>query len=80
MKKRQRHSLYGSPGDENFKGYMGHDTFKIENRKLVRLFPVYNQGDTNEKPTGGRRKLVYGLVPGEAGWLLRIEKTERDKQ
>ena len=66
-------------GDENFDGYMGHDTFKIENQKLVRLFPVYNQGDTNERPTGGRRKLVYGLVPGEAGWLLRIEKTERDK-
>lgn len=63
-------------GDENFKGYMGHDTFTIEGRKLVRMFPVYNQGDTNEKPTGGKRKLVYGLVPGEAGWLLRIEKSE----
>lgn len=63
-------------GDENFKGYMGHDTFSIEGRRLVRIFPVYNQGDANEKPTGGRRKLVYGLVPGEAGWLLRIEKSE----
>ena len=55
---------------------MGHDTFTIEGRRLVRMFPVYNQGDTNEKPTGGRRKLVYGLVPGEAGWLLRIENSE----
>jgi hypothetical protein len=41
-------------GDENFEGYMGHDTFRIEGQKLVRIFPVYNKGDTNENPTGGR--------------------------
>ena len=64
-------------GDENFEGYMGHDTFKIEDQKLVRIFPVYNEGDTNEKPTGGRRKLVYGLYPGEAMWQLRIEQSEK---
>ena len=63
-------------GDAHFEGYMGHDTVKIEGRKLVRLFPVYNKGDTNENPTGGRRKLVYGLVPGEAMWQLRIEQRE----
>jgi hypothetical protein len=62
--------------DAHFDGYMGHDTFTIESRKLVRRFPVYNQGDTNVKPTGGRRKLVYGLVPGEAGWQLRVEQAE----
>jgi len=60
-------------GDENFDGYMGHDTFKIENQKLVRMFPIYKKGDTNEKPTGGKRKLIYGLFPGEAVWQLRIE-------
>lgn len=63
-------------GDVNFDGYMGHDTFTIEGRKLVRIFPVYGKGDTNEKPTGGKRKLVYGLVPGEAGWQLRVEQAE----
>ena len=63
--------------DDNFKGYMGHDTFKIEDQKLVRIFPVYNEGDTNENPTGGRRKLVYGLYPGEAMWQLRIEQSEK---
>jgi heat shock protein HslJ len=63
-------------GDETFEGYMGHDTFTIEGRKLVRMFPVYQEGDANAKPTGGRRKLVYGLVPGEAGWQLRIEQSE----
>jgi hypothetical protein len=63
-------------GDENFKGYMGHDSFKLEDQKLVRIFPIYNKGDTNENPTGGRRKLVYGLVPGEAMWQLKVEKSE----
>ena len=62
--------------DVNFKGYMGHDTFKIEDQKLVRIFPIYKQGDTNENPTGGRRKLVYGLYPGEAMWQLKLEKSE----
>jgi hypothetical protein len=63
-------------GDEHFEGYMGHDTFKIEEQKLVRIFPIYNKGDTNENPTGGRRKLVYGLYPGEAMWQLKVERSE----
>ena len=63
-------------GDEHFKGYMGHDTFKIEDQTLVRIFPIYNKGDANGNPTGGRRKLVYGLYPGEAMWQLRVEKSE----
>jgi heat shock protein HslJ len=59
-------------GDARFEGYMGQDTFKIEDGKLVRIFPVYNKGDTNAHPTGGRRKLIYGLEPGEAMWQLSI--------
>lgn len=62
--------------DENFKGYMGHDIFKIEDQKLVRIFPIYNQEDTNQIPTGGTRKLVYGLYPGEAMWQLKVENSE----
>ena len=66
-------------GDENFEGYMGHDAFTIVGRKLVRIFPLYNKGDTNENATGGRRKLVYGLVPGEAMWQLRVGQREELK-
>jgi len=61
---------------EKFEGYMGHDTFKIEGQNLVRVFPVYREGDANTNPTGGKRKLVYGLYPGEAMWQLKIEKSE----
>lgn len=63
-------------GDVNFEGYRGHDTFRIEGRKLVRIFPVYNPGDTNNRPTGGIRTLVYGLYPGEAMRQLKVEKIE----
>lgn len=62
--------------DRNFEGYMGHDIIKIENQKLVRIFPIYNKGETNQNPTGGTRKLIYGLYPGEAMWQLKIEKSE----
>jgi hypothetical protein len=62
--------------DKNFEGYMGHDTFKIEDQKLVRIFPVYNDGDTNRNSTGRSRKLVYGLYPGEAMWQLKVEESE----
>ncbi len=59
-----------------FEGYMGHDSFIIENNKLVRTFPVYKKDDTNQNPTGGKRKLIYGLYPDEAMWQLKIEKSE----
>jgi hypothetical protein len=60
-------------GDENFVGYMGHDVFSIENKKLIRIFPIYWQKDSNDKPTGGVRKLIYGLKQGEASWHLQVE-------
>lgn len=63
-------------GDSNFEGYMGHDRFTIEDGKLIRTFPIYNEGDRNSNPTGGRRRLTYGLHPGEAMWQLKIEKVE----
>jgi hypothetical protein len=59
-------------GDELFNGYMGHDAFSIDENRLVRSFPVYQPSDTNNKPTGGTRRLIYDLFPGEAAWQLRI--------
>ena len=60
----------------DFKGYMGHDVFSIKDQKLIKSFPIYVKEDTNQKPTGGNRKLIYGLIPGEAMWQLKIEKIE----
>ena len=58
---------------------MGHDIFSIDDNKLVRIFPIYKQDDPNNNPTGGRRKLIYGLYPGEAMWQLKIEELGRSE-
>jgi hypothetical protein len=55
---------------------MGHDVFTMEDQKIVRTFPLYNKADSNSNPTGGGRRLTYGLHPGEAMWQLMIEKQE----
>jgi len=57
-----------------YKGYMGHDTFYVENNKLFRKYPVYKKEDTNANPTGGENILEYQLKMGEAAWILEIKK------
>jgi hypothetical protein len=56
------------------KGYMGHDEFAVVENRLVQRFPVYRDDDTNARPTGGTRQVKYKLVPGEAGWLLAVDR------
>lgn len=53
-----------------FEGFMGHNKFSIEDGKLINIFPVYLEGDNNANPTGGKRKILYRLIAGEAGWIL----------
>jgi hypothetical protein len=55
------------------KGYMGHDEFAVLENVLGRRFPIYKEGDTNSDPSGKTRQLQYKLVPGEAGWVLRLK-------
>lgn len=55
-------------------GYMGHDEFAVVENTFVQRFPVYKDGDSNANPTGGTRQLQYNLVPGEAGWVLKLDK------
>lgn len=59
----------------NSKGYMGHDEFSVVENTLARRFPLYNEGDTNASPSGKTRQLEYKLVPGEAGWQLKLNKS-----
>jgi hypothetical protein len=70
--------IYVPPVAENAgaaKGYMGHDEFAVVDTTFVQRFPVYRDGDANNRPTGGTRQLQYKLVPGEAGWRLRLDRT-----
>ena len=63
-----------SDNKEASSGYMGHDEFAIIETSLVRRFPVYNEGDTNNNPTGGFRQIGYKLKDGEASRVFEIGK------
>ena len=52
-------------------GYMGHDEFAVTGSVLTRRFPIYLEGDTNSKPSGGMRQIQYKLTQGEASWVLK---------
>lgn len=53
-------------------GYMGHDVFLIGETNLIRKFPIYKKGDTNDNPTGGTRQIQYKLKDGEASRVFEI--------
>jgi hypothetical protein len=44
------------------KGYRGRDGFEVRNNVLYRIFPVYNENDTNIRPTGGVLRLRYAYA------------------
>ncbi|MFZ4590933.1 MAG: PliI family lysozyme inhibitor of I-type lysozyme [Ignavibacteria bacterium] len=64
---------------KDFFGYMGHDKITAEKDALMREFPVYKQGDTNDKPTGGNRKVYYKLSAGENSYQLKVAPNEVSK-
>jgi hypothetical protein len=77
-KRRSLSAIYLPPLADDSKavrGYMGHDEFRVVENTLVRRFPVYRDGDTNAHPTGGTRQVQYKLKAGEAGWVLRTDRT-----
>ena len=55
-------------------GYMGHDSFSINNSSLVQEFPIYKEGDPNSNPTEGVRRVQYKLVNGEASRKFVVDK------
>ena len=56
------------------KGYMGHDEFALVEGTLAQRFPIYKEGDTNSKPTGGTRQIQYKLKNGEASKVFAVDK------
>lgn len=57
-----------------FEGYMGHDSIYLDQGKLMRKFPIYQEGDPNCCPTGGQATITYTLKAGEASWKLIADK------
>ena len=46
-------------------GYAGHDQMEVIESKFVRRFPLQD---------GRTRQLQYRLVPGEASWVLKLDR------
>lgn len=69
--------IYLPPVTENkpaARGYMGHDEFAVVESTFVQRFPIYGDRDVNAKPSGRMRQLQYKLRPGEAGWVLKLDR------
>jgi hypothetical protein len=76
-KRKSLSEAYLPPIAENPKasqGYMGHDEFAVVEGRLIQRFPLYRSTDSNARPTGGMRQIQYKLVPGEAGWILKLDR------
>ena len=54
-------------------GYRGHDEMAVVEGVLARRFPIYDGADP-PAPTGRMRQLQYKLKPGEAGWVLVLDR------
>lgn len=50
-------------------GYLGHDTLWVRDTVLVRMFPVYTEGDINASASGGTRTIEYTLQRDRDGEL-----------
>ncbi len=72
-------SLYNTKTGDLYEGHMGHDDFNLVGGDLINTFPVYREGDSNANPTGGKRKVFYALMQGEATWQLKPTRAEEVK-
>jgi len=48
-------------------GYKGHDEFQLLEGKLMQQFPIYKPDDPKDKPSGGKRIIIYTVLPGPSG-------------
>jgi hypothetical protein len=52
-------------------GYLGHDAFRVDGRKIVRSFPIYRPADPSGTPSGGTRVIEYEM-PKKEGLITMI--------
>lgn len=62
--------LSDTPGAAD--GYQGKDEFAVLEGVLGRRFPVHGESGALN---GKTRQVQYKLVPGEAGWILQLDRT-----
>ncbi|GAB2968340.1 hypothetical protein GCM10027048_43990 [Hymenobacter coalescens] len=52
-------------------GYLGHDSFRVDGRRIIRTFPIYRPDDPNSSPSGGTRTVEYEM-PKKEGLLTVV--------
>lgn len=55
------------------KGRRGGDEYAVVEGVLARRFPLF-EDPPSSKPAGKLRQIQYKLHPGEAGWLLKVDR------
>jgi hypothetical protein len=78
-KKKSMSDIYLPPFTDDpklAKGYRGHDDIAMVEGVIALRFPIYKDGDSDDKPTGGTRQLQYKLTKGEASWVLKLDRVE----
>lgn len=54
-------------------GYMGHDRFSLNGRRLIRNFPLYRDNDKNSARIDTSRSIIYSFLPDKTAPRFRIE-------
>lgn len=70
-------NVYFQPTKENSKinqGYQGQNEFSVDENRLIQRFPIFEEGEATQEPTGKKRKVSYKLVDGEAGRILKVDE------
>lgn len=66
--------LSGDVAAADKKGYRGRDSFYIQQRQIVRTYPVYSANDPDGKPSEGKRTIRYALKKQPDGYMLKEAK------
>jgi hypothetical protein len=56
-------------------GFNGHDEMTVIENTFARRYPIFGKDGDPSSRTGKMRQLQYKLVAGEAGWVLKLDKT-----
>jgi len=67
---------YNTKEGEPYEGYGGQDAFSIHDGVMSNVFPLYLPEDKPSKPTGGRKRVFYELIKGDASMVLRPVRSE----
>ncbi len=56
-------------------GYKGHDEFTLLEGKLMQQFPIFKPEDAKDKATGGKRVVIYTVLPSNGGFQFKVLRT-----